>query len=185
MSAEPEAQPEARANRLESLALSILFAAISSGLLALIGVATKANSKGWWTQPWLMPALALGILAAANILTLWREVADLRRNPPSPAEAAEGWQALLNWLRPLEFLAYYAAYVWSIQHAGYFLSTLVFVAFLLWRVGLRAPRWQLAGLALTLFMIGVFRIGLGVWMPAPELYEIFPDAVRTALIRWF
>lgn len=179
------AEPEARANRLESLALSILFAVISSGLLALIGVATKANSKGLWTQPWLMPGVALSLLAAANIITLWREIADLRRTPPSPQEAAEGWNALLGWFRPLEFLAYYAAYVWAIQHAGYLLSTLVFVFFLLWRVGLRAPRWQLAGLGLVVFMVGVFRIGLGVWMPAPELYEFFPEAVRTALIRWF
>jgi hypothetical protein len=179
------ADQEEAANRLESLALSILFATASTGLLAVIGVATKANAKGWWTQPWLMPALALGILAAANIVTLWREVVDLRRNPPTPEESAEGRAALLGWLRPLEFLAYYAAYVWAIQHAGYFLSTLVFVGYLLWRVGLGAPRWQLAGLALTLFMIGVFRMGLGVWMPAPELYELFPDAVRTALIRWF
>ena len=179
------AEPEARANRLESLALSIIFATISTGLLAMIGVATKANSKGWWTQPWLMPAIALGILAAANLITLWREVSDLRRRPPSPQEAAEGWTALLGWLRPLEFLAYYAAYVWAIQHAGYFGSTLIFVLFLLWRVGLRAPRWILSGIALSVFMVGVFRLGLGVWMPAPELYELFPGALRMALIRWF
>jgi hypothetical protein len=180
------AEPEIRANRLESLALTILFAAISSGLLALIGVATKSNAKGgWWTQPWLMPGIALGLLVLANLITLWREVADLRANPPSTDEKVEGWTALLGWLRPLEFLFYYLLYVYSIQHAGYFPSTLVFVLFLLWRVGLTAPRWLLAGLGLIIFMIGVFRIGLGVWMPAPELYEIFPDAIRNALIRWF
>lgn len=179
-------EPEAQANRLESLALSALFAAISTGLLALIGVATKANAKGgWWTQPWLMPAIALGILAAANLITLWREVADLRANPPGEEERHQGRAAILAWLRPVEFLAYYGAYIWSIQHVGYFPSTLVFVFFLLWRVGLTAPRWLLAGLGLTLFMIGVFRMGLGVWMPAPELYDAFPDSIRTALMRWF
>lgn len=134
-------EPEARANRLESLALSILFATVSSGLLAMIGVATKANAKGgWWTQPWLMPSIALGILAIANLITLWREVADLRATPPTTQEKVEGWTALLGWLRPLEFLAYYAAYIYAIQHAGYFPSTLVFILFLLWRVGLTAPR---------------------------------------------
>lgn len=114
-------EPEARANRLESLALSILFATVSSGLLAMIGVATKANAKGgWWTQPWLMPSIALGILAIANLITLWREVCDLRATPPTTQEKVEGWTALLGWLRPLEFLAYYAAYIYAIQHAGYF-----------------------------------------------------------------
>lgn len=180
------AEPETKANRLESLALSILFAAISSGLLALIGVATKSNAKGgWWTQPALMPGIALGLLALANLITLWREVSDLRAHPPTDAEKVEGWAALLGWLRPLEFLAYYALYVYAIQHLGYFPSTLVFVFFLLWRVGLTASRWLLAGLGLVIFMIGVFRMGLGVWMPAPEFYEIFPDAIRNALIRWF
>ncbi|MBK8440815.1 MAG: tripartite tricarboxylate transporter TctB family protein [Rhodobacter sp.] len=181
------AEPEAQANRLESLALSIIFAALSTGLLALIAVATKSGpaSAGWWTRPWLMPAVALTILAAANLVTLWREVTDLRARPPSPDEATEGWTALLGWLRPLEYLGYFAAYLWGILHLGYFAATLVFVFFLMWRAGLHAPRWQLAGLGLVLFMIGVFRFGLGVWMPAPALYDLFPDALRSALIRWF
>ncbi len=180
------AEPETPANRLESLALSILFAAISTGLLALIGVATKANAKGgWWTQPWLMPGIALCLLVLANLITLWHAAADLRAHPPTAAEKAEGRASLSGWLRPLEFLGYYALYVYAIQHAGYFPATLIFVFFLLWRVGLTAPRWQLAGLGLVVFMIGVFRMGLGVWMPAPGLYEVFPDAMRNAMIRWF
>lgn len=61
----------------------------------------------------------------------------------------------------------------------------MFILFLLWRVGLTAPRWILAGLGLSVFMIGVFRIGLGVWMPVPELYRLFPEAMQTSLIRWF
>jgi hypothetical protein len=180
------AESETPANRLEGLALTILFAAISSGLFAVIGVATRASAKGgWWTQPWLMPGIALGLLAAANLVTLWRDLADLRRTPPTDAEKAEARAALLAWLRPLEFLAYYGVYIYSIQHAGYFPSTLVFILFLLWRVGLTAPRWILAGIGLSLFMVGVFRIGLGVWMPVPELYRQFPEALQTPLIRWF
>lgn len=180
------AEPEARANRLESLALTIIFACLSTGLLAVIGIATRANAKGgWWTQPWLMPAIALVLLVMANAITLWRELADLRRTPPDAAELHEGRVAILGWLLPLEYLAYYAIYIWAIQHLGYFPATLIFVLFLLWRVGLRAQRWILAGLGLGLFMIGVFRFGLGVWMPAPDFYDLFPDAMRSALIRWF
>ncbi|MEZ5796980.1 MAG: tripartite tricarboxylate transporter TctB family protein [Paracoccaceae bacterium] len=187
MSADPDTQKarDQEANRLESLALTIIFATISTGLLAVIGVATKANAKGWWTQPWLMPAVALTLLAGANLITLWRALADLRQTPATAQERAEARAALIGWLRPIEFLAYYAAYVWGIGHLGYFAATLVFVVFLLWRVGLATPRWMLAGLGLSLFMIGVFRFGLGVWMPAPALYDHFPDAMRNALIRWF
>ena len=178
--------PDSTPNRLESLALTLAFTLFSSGLLALLGEATRSNARGgWWTQPWLMPALALGVLALANAITLWREVADLRRNPLGDAERADGLRAILNWARPLEYLAYFGAYVWAVQHLGYALSTAVFVIALLWRAGLRQGRWILAGLGLILFMVLVFRVGLGVWMPAPDYYDLFPKEVRTILMRWF
>lgn len=178
---------EPQANRLESMALAIAFVAVSVVLLALIGVATRTGqaSGGWWTRPAFAPGVALGVLAAANLITLWRDIADLRAHPASAEEWAEAREKMLGWLRPLEFLAYYGIYIYAIQHLGYFPSTLIFVLCLLWRVGLTAPRWILAGLGLSVFMIGVFRAGLGVWMPAPEFYDIFPDAIRLALMRWF
>ncbi len=181
---EPE-EPEA--NRLESLLLCLIFSAVSVALLALIGVATRHGqaSGGWWTRPALAPGAALVVLTLANLLTLWRDLADLRARPASEAEWAQARSKVLGWLRPLEFIAYFAAYVWAIQHVGYFPATLVFVLGLLWRVGLSAPRWMLAGVGLAVFMIAVFRAGLGVWMPAPGFYDLFPDDIRLALLRWF
>lgn len=178
---------EPQPNRLESMALALIFAAISLLLLALIGIATRSGqaSGGWWTRPAFAPGVALVLLTGANAITLWRDIADLRANPASAAEWAEARARIIGWLRPAEFLAYYAAYIWAIQHLGYFPATLVFVLGLLWRVGLRAPRWIWAGIGLSLFMIAVFRAGLGVWMPAPDLYDLFPDGIRLALMRWF
>lgn len=178
---------EPQANRLESMALSVIFAAVSVLLLALIGVATRTGqaSGGWWTRPAFAPGVALVVLVGANLVTLWRDIADLRAHPATAAEWDEARAKMLAWLRPLEFLAYYAVYIWAIQHLGYFPSTLIFVLGLLWRVGLTAPRWMLAGFGLSVFMIGVFRAGLGVWMPAPDVYDLFPDAIRLALLRWF
>lgn len=178
---------EPQANRLESMALALIFAAISLLLLALIGVATRTGqaSGGWWTRPAFAPGIALAVLVAANLVTLWRDAADLRAHPATDEEWADARAKVLGWLRPAEFLAYYAAYIWAIQHLGYFPATLVFVLGLLWRVGLRAARWVWAGIGLSLFMIAVFRAGLGVWMPAPGLYDLFPDGIRLALMRWF
>jgi nitrate reductase gamma subunit len=174
-------------NRVEGFALTVLFSALSVTLLACIGIATRwgPESAGWWTRPMLMPGIALSLLVAANIITLARDIADLRRNPPSMVERAEGRAKLLGWLQPIEFLAYYGIYVFVIQHAGYFPSTLIFILVLMFRVKLTTPRWIIAGLGAAVFMVAVFRMGLGVWMPAPALYEIFPDGVRSALIRWF
>lgn len=178
---------EPQANRLESMALAVIFAAVSVLLLALIGMATRTGqaSGGWWTRPAFAPGVALMVLVGANLITLWRDIADLRAHPATAAEWDEARAKMLAWLRPLEFLAYYAVYIWAIQHLGYFPSTLIFVLGLLWRVGLTAPRWMLAGFGLSVFMIGVFRAGLGVWMPAPDVYDLFPDAIRLALLRWF
>lgn len=178
---------EPQANRLESMALAVIFAVVSVLLLALIGVATRTGqaSGGWWTRPAFAPGVALVVLVGANLITLWRDIADLRAHPASAAEWEEARAKMLAWLRPFEFLAYYAVYIWAIQHLGYFPSTLIFVLGLLWRVGLTAPRWILAGFGLSVFMIGVFRAGLGVWMPAPDVYDLFPDAIRLALLRWF
>ena len=178
---------ETEANRLESLLLNLIFAAVSVALLALIFVATKqgAANAGWWTRPALAPGVALSLLLLANGLSLWRAFADLRANPASAEEWADARAKVIGWLRPFEFLAYFAAYLWAIHHLGYLAATLGFVLWLLVRVGLRSARWLLAGVALVTALILIFRIGLGVWMPAPALYDLFPEGVRAVLIRWF
>lgn len=178
---------EPRANRLEGLALALLFTAASLALLAAIGWQTRHGQvgAGWWTRPWLAPGVALGLLALANLVVLARDLVDLRARPVTPDEKAEARRQFAGWLRPLEFLAYFAAYVGLVPRLGYFPSTLLFILGLLLRLRLRTPVWLLVGLLAALALVGVFRIGLGVWMPAPELYDPFPPALRTILIRWF
>lgn len=178
---------EPQANRIESLALCLIFAAISVALLASLGVATRTGtaSGGWWTRPALGPGVALGLLAAANLITLWTAITDLRRSPPSTVERAEALAKFTGWLRPIEYLAYFAGYVWAIQIIGYIPSSIFFVTGLTLRAGLRGWVWTFAGLGLVLFLLLVFRIGLGVWMPAPDLYDLAPEGIRTYLFRWF
>jgi hypothetical protein len=178
---------EPQPNRLESTALTVIFTAVSVALLLAIGIATKAGSSkaDWWTVPGFAPGVALSVLVIANLLTLWRELADLRARPATVEERAEAWDCFAGWLRPLEFLAYYGVYVWAIQHIGYFPASIVFVTWLLIRVGLGQPRWILWGALFCVALVGVFRAGLGVWMPAPEFYDLFPEGMRTALMRWF
>lgn len=174
-------------NRLESLALTLIFTVISVLLLAVIAIATRhgPENSGWWTRPALAPGVALGLLAFANCLTLWRELADLRRTPATVSEWAEARLKIIGWLRPIEYLAYFSIYLFALQHLGYFPATLVFILGLLVRSGLRSPRWLLAGALTSVALVLVFRVGLGVWMPAPEVYDLFPNAMRMALIRWF
>ncbi|MGB8814431.1 MAG: tripartite tricarboxylate transporter TctB family protein [Paracoccaceae bacterium] len=178
---------EQQANRLESLALTLIFSIISVALLAAIGLATKwgPNSGGWWTRPPVAPGTALVLLVFANLVTLWRELLGLRTTPATADERIQAHAKILSWLRPIEFLGYFALYVFSLQHIGYFPATLLFILGLQFRVGLTSPKWLLTGFLAAVAMMAVFRMGLGVWMPAPELYNLFPNAIRTALIRWF
>jgi hypothetical protein len=178
---------ESEANRLESLLLNLIFAAVSAVLLVLLFVATKSGSAnaGWWTRPALAPGVALGLLLLANGLSLLRAFAELRAAPATREEWADARAKVLGWLRPIEFLAYFAAYLLAIHTIGYLGATLAFVLWLLVRVGLRSAGWLLAGVVLVTLLILIFRMGLGVWMPAPPLYDIFPDHVREILIRWF
>lgn len=178
---------EEHTNRLESLALTLIFTVISVALLSTVTLATRhgPEASGWWTRPALAPGAALALLVFANCLTLWRELADLRATPASPAERVEARAKILGWLRPVEYLGYFAVYLFALQHIGYFSATLMFILGLLVRSGLRSPRWMLAGVVAAVSMVLVFRIGLGVWMPAPDVYDLFPNAIRMALIRWF
>lgn len=180
-------EDEEQASRLESLALTLIFSLISVALLAAIGLATRWGpaSGGWWTRPALAPGVALAILVLANLITLWRELSDLRKTPATAEERHAALGKIAGWLRPVEFLAYFAGYLWVLQHLGYFLSTLVFILFLMVRVKLTSPGWLLTGALTALALTAVFRMGLNVWMPVPEFYDLFPDAVRQALTRWF
>ncbi len=176
-----------QANRVESLALNGVFAALSVGLLIALPVATRSGPEtaGWWTQPWLMPGAVLAILVSANIVTLARSVRDLLANPPSGSERKLALSAMAGWLRPLEYFVYFFAYILVLGRLGYFLSTLTFIQFLLYRNGLRSGRWILAGCAAALAMTAVFRWGLGIWVPTPDLYGLLPEALRKFAVKWF
>lgn len=173
------------ASRVETLMLALVFAIVSCGLFLLLPWQTRSGPQGsgWWTQPWLMPGITLGVLALANLESLRRAYLFARK--PTDREKSEARSEILKWFRPLEYFLYFLAYLFSLKYLGYFLSTALFIQFLLWRSGLASARWRLAGLGAALFMTAIFRWGLGVWVPTAELYDLFPDAIRKFLTRWF
>ncbi|MBK8458354.1 MAG: tripartite tricarboxylate transporter TctB family protein [Phyllobacteriaceae bacterium] len=174
-------------NRVESFALNGVFAAISFALLAALPFATRSgpDKSGWWTQPWTMPLIALTVLCIGNAVTLFLAGRDLMANRPTGDEVAAARAAIFGWFRPIEFFAYFLGYIWLLGRAGYFLSTALFIQFLLFRVGLRQRKWIVAGLAAALALTAIFRWGLGIWVPTADLYGLFPDAMRKFASKWF
>ena len=171
-------------------ATGILYAAIlifGVVLLLLAPVATRPGppDQGWWTQPALMPRLSLWLIVVPAAYLLFQHVRTLRNNeklrPSNHSVAGE----LIQWLKPLEYFVYYVLYIWLLGLVGYFLSSLIFIAGISTRVGLRSTKWMVISLLTAVALIAMFRWALQVWVPAPALFEIFPSPIRSFLIRNF
>ena len=166
--------------------VALFFFVFGAGGLALMPyqTGTSPGDEGWFTQPWLMPLLTLGLLTAVSLLfvvKLWREGEFSRAKTSGAALAGEAWV----WLRSAEFFGWYVAYIVLLGLIGYGLSTFLFVACLGLRVGLRQPKWLLAALGATLAMVLLFRLGLEIWVPPADLYDLLPKSVAVFLQRYF
>lgn len=182
-----QGKSDIQSNRIEALLLCVIFTAISVALFLALDAATRPGraTAGWWTKPAFAPGVALAVLCLANIWTLARYSLSFWHEPATRGEWREARRIILNWWRPLEFLAYFAVYIWALGLIGYTPATLVFVLGLMWRTGLRSARWLMVGAAFALVMTAIFRWGLGVWMPTADLYDALPAPWRNWAIRWF
>lgn len=168
--------------RLVVAVFFLLFGACGLALLPAF-TGTSPGNEGWFTQPWLMPSLALTLLTVAALihtLQVWR---DRRAVPADGQETLP--RELWVWLRAAEFFVWYVAYIWLLGVLGYSLSTFVFIAGLGMRVGLRQPRWILAALGMTVAMTLLFRLGLKIWVPAADIYEFLPKGLRNVVQLYF
>ncbi|MEZ4608488.1 MAG: tripartite tricarboxylate transporter TctB family protein [Deinococcales bacterium] len=183
---QPNLNPVKRQALLVFYAANFVFSAL---LLILMPLATKRAPKnqGWWTEPALMPSLALALMALASVYLLIQGMYQLRKFPPDQFVGSRSalLKELFQWLRPLEFFLYFIIYIWLLGLVGYFLSSFIFIAGLCFRVGLRNLRWLGVALLISLALIALFRWGLKVWIPPADLYELFPRPIRIFLMRNF
>ncbi len=91
----------------------------------------------------------------------------------------------VQWLRALEYLAWFMVYVWAVPIIGYLPATLIFMGALAVRAGYRNRRVILAALAMGLGIVLVFKTMLSVKIPGGLLYEYLPDALRSIAILNF
>ena len=175
------------ASRPGALLFAFVFLALSFLLLSLIGSETKFDAmwkvleKGnvfnrgkLFAQPAFWPAVGLIGMCVFGVGHLWR---TWRAKSPL-GEGAEG----LFWLRSLEYLLWFMAYVQTAPLIGYLPATLIFTALLAFRAGYREKRMigyaVLTGLAVVL----VFKTGLSVKIPGGAVYEYLPNTLRTFAI---
>ena len=51
----------------------------------------------------------------------------------------------------------------------------------IWRSGLRGRVWVSAGIAVTLAIVVIFRLGIGLWFPLAPLFKLLPAWVGNSL----
>ncbi|MBW1996476.1 MAG: tripartite tricarboxylate transporter TctB family protein [Deltaproteobacteria bacterium] len=168
-----------------------LFAAImvvmTAVLLAQIRTQTKwIENISFFQQPCFWPLICLGgLLLFAIGFLIQSLLKTVRREQVHFCDQILPLDEVWNWVRTLEYSAYFLIYVFMVPKLGYLPTTLVFCPLLTVREGYR-ERKILVGSVLAAFLITlVFKAILKVKLPAGELYNLFPDAIRNFLMIYF
>lgn len=136
-------------------------------------------------QSWIAPLICLLILVPAalwNLRSAWRAQVWRMRFKQPVGVAYE----LMQWLRALEYVAWFIAYTALVPVLGYLVATLLLGTALPWRLGYRGMRWMGICLAASFAIVLVFRSGLQIRTPVNIwLYDQLPQGLETFMQVWF
>ncbi len=153
---------------------ALAFLACALVLLFYLGEETKFSASGkLFAQPRFWPAVGvIGMVGfgALHLVTIWRN-----------RTGRDGLE-VVNWVRALEYLAWFMVYVWAVPKIGYLAATILFCVILAVRQGYRAARHLVAAAVLGFAIVLVFKTGLQVKIPGGAVYEYLPGALRNFMI---
>jgi len=136
-------------------------------------------------QAWVTPMLCLLILVPAAIFNMWSSsfVHNWRKRFQLPTNA--GYE-VEQWIRALEFVAYFVIYTLIVPILGYLLSTMLFGLFLTWRLGYRSRKWMGISMLSSFAIVLVFRTFLQIKTPISIwLYDKLPVAGKSFMLSYF
>ena len=162
------------------LFFALMLTAGSVLLLSLIGDQIKYfSSKPFFKQPGLWTSIGLVGMVLSGILyslTLWLGKSRLPKKNQSLINE------LLVWMRSVEYLIWFMAYVLAVPWAGYLSATVVLGVLLTFRLGYKEQKYYTAIVATAIAIVVIFKSLLLVKIPGGALYDFFPDAIRNFLI---
>ncbi|MEM6728639.1 MAG: tripartite tricarboxylate transporter TctB family protein [Pseudomonadota bacterium] len=136
-------------------------------------------------QGWVAPAICLLILVPAALLNLRKSWITHRWRQRFKQPVAMEYEAM-QWVRALEFVAWFIAYTLIVPILGYLVSTLLLGTLLPFRMGYRGWRWFLICFSVSLAIVLVFRTGLQIKTPVNIwLYSLLPPGPRGFMATWF
>lgn len=136
-----------------------------------------ANGQHLFAQPRFWPAVGVFGMAGFGALHFLSSVASDR----IPGR----WPEVLSWVRALEFVGWFLAYVWLVPWAGYLLATVGFMAVLTLRMGYRDLRMIGAAACTGVAIVLLFKTFLQVRLPGGQLYHVLPDGLSTFMLTYF
>jgi len=164
-----------RDRRSGDLVFAIFFLGFATFLLANIGNQTVwVKGTKLVSQPSFWPAISLGGMTLFALL----HVVGSMLSPRIDGRIKE----VTFWLRSLEYVAWFLAYVWLVPIIGYLLSTLIFMPLLVFRAGYREKQYLLLSVVIGFLIVVVFKSFLSVKIPGGMIYEYLPDALRSFML---
>ena len=163
--------------RSGELIFATLFVTLSVMLLGLIGSETRyVPNAGFAVQPRFWPAVGLVMMVGCGVghlVLTWKR--------------ANGWAVseIMNWIRALEYLAWFMVYVTAVPILGYLASTVLFTLGLALRQGYRSAKELTAALILGVVIVLVFKTGLSVKIPGGMVYDLLPEKPRNFMMLNF
>ena len=166
-----------RYRRPGDLVFAVMFFGFSLFLLSQLDTQTTwARRTPWHGQPALWPGIAV---AGMTIFGGFHMLGSLV-SPRISGRLAE----VKFWLRSFEYVIYFLIYVALVPLGGYMPMTLVFALFLSLRAGFRGWRPLVSAAAFGIVTALVFRGFLQVKIPAGEIYDYLPAAVRSFALQY-
>jgi len=164
-----------RDRRAGDLVFALFFLVFSIFLLANIENQTVwVKGTKLVSQPSFWPAISLGGMTLFAVFHLLGSVLSPR--------IYGRLKEVTFWLRSLEYVAWFLAYVWLVPIIGYLPATLIFMPLLVFRAGYREKKFLLLAVVIAFLIVVVFKSFLSVKIPGGMIYEYLPDAIRSFML---
>ena len=167
-----------RYRRPGDLVFAFVFLAFALLLLSQTGDQTvwKKGTK-LFAQPRFWPAVSL---ISMTLFAAFHLLGSL----VSPRISGR-WQEVGFWLRAVEFVLWFLAYVALVPVIGYLLATILFMGALALRLSYRSPSWLAITAASGIAIVLIFKTFLQVKIPGGQVYEYLPTAMRSFMLTYF
>lgn len=144
---------------------SVCVAASLPSQAQFLGNKTLVAEPGFWPLVGVLMMVGFGIV---HLLGTYNA-------PRLPGRLKEA----LFWLRSLEYVGWFISYVLIVPIIGYLPATIVLTLLLTLRLGYRSAGILCCAVLFGVTVVLVFKTGLGVRLPAGQIYQYLPDSIRS------